>query len=84
MSVKIGTIAAENLGNAFENLEKTSPIAGEKRATIVVRNHARALEIEVEIESAVLSKNPEATFSPVPNVVFFFELVKRFILRKFE
>ena len=56
----------------FENTGTTSVKAGKSLATIVMKNHARALGIGTKIGNAAVSNNLYATVSTIPDLINFY------------
>ena len=62
---------------------KISANAGEKLATKVLKNPARALEIGANVATAAASRNPEAALSKLPEVIKFYHERRGLYLGKF-
>ena len=83
MIVSDNTIQAEGLGSFFKNLGKISAKASKKLATNVLKNPARALEIGANVGKAMVSRNPKAALSILPEVINFYHTGKGLYLGKF-
>ena len=83
MIVSDNTIKAEGLGSVFKNLGKISVKASEKIATNALKDPARFLEIGANVGTAVVSKNPRAALSALPEVFNFYHTSKGLYLGKF-
>ena len=83
MIVSDNTIQAEGLGSFFKNLGKISSKAGKKLATNVLKNPARALEIGANVGTAMVSRNPKAALSTLPELITFYNSGKGLYLGKF-
>ena len=83
MIVSDNTIEAEGLGSFFRNLGKVSGKAAKKLATNALKNPSRFLEIGANVATAAVSKNPQAAFSALPEVINFYHTGKGLYLGKF-
>ena len=77
------TIQVKGLRSFFKNLGRFSTKVGEKLATKVFKNPARALEITSNIATAATSKSPKAALSSLPEVINFYQTGKGLYLSKF-
>ena len=80
MILSDNTIKVEGLGSFFKNLGEISAKAVEKLATNVLKNPAKALEINSNI--AVATKKPEAALSSLAEVINFYHTGKGLYLGK--
>ena len=62
---------------------KISAKAGEKLATNVLKNPARALEIGANVATAAARRNPKAALSTLPEVIKFYHEGRGLYLGKF-
>ena len=83
MIVSDNTIQAEGLGSFFKNLGKISAKASKKLATNVLKNPARAPEIGANVGTAMVSRNPKAALSTLPEVINFYHTGKGLYLPRF-
>ena len=71
--VSDNTIQAERLGSFFKNLGKISAEAGKNLATNALENPARFLEIDANVATAAVSRNPKAALSKLLEVINFYD-----------
>ena len=81
MIVSHKRIEVEELGKRFKTIGKASAKAGEKIATTVMKNPAKALETGTKTGTAALSKIPKAALSSKPDMINFYHTGERLCLR---
>ena len=82
MTVSDNTIQAEGLTSFFKNLGRDADKAGEKIATIVLKNPERALHNTANITTAAARINPKNILSTLPKVINFYHTGKNLYLGK--
>ena len=82
MTVIDKTVKAEDLGNIFKTVGKTSIKATNKITTIFKKNPGRALEIRAKVGSAVVSKCLKAASSTLLDFMNFYQTGKELSVSK--